>query len=721
MEGDPGVAQPMLTAEARNRGFAGFWPPLLIVLAGLAAYATSFSGPFVLDDMGSIADNPTLRHLWPVGSVLSPPPGLTVSGRPLLNLTLAVNYALGGTRVPGYHAVNLAVHLLAGLVLFGIARRTLRSLPGLALVIALIWTVHPLQTESVTYLSQRAESLMGLFYLLTLYCFIRHAENQDGGMDQRTISLFAALAVVFCLLGMATKEVMVSAPLMALLYDRTFLGGSFREAWRRRRTLYLALAATWILLGYLVVSTGGGRNGSAGFGSSVAWWAYGLTQFTAIVRYLALSLWPFPQVFDYGTALQTSPLQVVPCAALVGLLLAGTGWALWRRPALGFLGCWFFLILAPTSSIVPVATQVMAEHRLYLPLAAVVAGAALGLHRLLGWRTVPALFALAAGLGWLTFQRNAVYRSEESLWRDTVSRRPENVRALDGLGWALQAGGKTAEAVAQYQAALRLKPDYAEAHNNLGNVWSEMPGRLDDAVAELREALRLKPDYAAAHNNLGIIWSNTPGKLNEAVAEFQEALRLRPDFAEAHNDLGNAWSNLPGRSDDAIAEFQEALRLKPGYAEAHFNLGNAWAGMPGRLNDAVAEFQEALRLKPEFAEAHNNLGNAWLGMPGRLGDATAEFQEALRLKPGYAEAHYNLGSAWMSTPGRTGEAIAEFQEAVRLRPGYAEAHYNLAAALLGRPGQADAVKAQLAAFLQLWPDKDQARQLAERIAGQLPK
>ena len=156
--------------------FARFWAPLLIALAGLAAYANSFSGSFVFDDADSIAENPTIRRLWPPGAALSPPGGgITVSGRPFLNLTLACNYALGGTNVSGYHAANLAIHVLAGLVLFGIARRTLRSNPVLAFAIALIWTVHPLQTESVTYIVQRAESLMGLFYLLTLYCFIRGA------------------------------------------------------------------------------------------------------------------------------------------------------------------------------------------------------------------------------------------------------------------------------------------------------------------------------------------------------------------------------------------------------------------------------------------------------------------------------------------------------------------------------------------------------------------
>ncbi len=235
--------------------------PILVIAAGIWAYHNSLTGPFIFDDLPSISDNRTIRHLWPAWYALSPPHGrgTTVEGRPVLNFTLAVNYAFDGVKPWGYHVVNLAIHILAGLTLFGIVRRTLRQpalrerfgavANDLALATAVLWIVHPLQTESVTYLSQRAESLMGLFYLLTMYCFIRGTASRSAGP-------WFIFSIVACLLGMATKEVMVSAPLMTLLYDRTFLSGSFREAWRRRRLLYLALGGTWILLGYLVATAG---------------------------------------------------------------------------------------------------------------------------------------------------------------------------------------------------------------------------------------------------------------------------------------------------------------------------------------------------------------------------------------------------------------------------------------------------------------------------------
>src|ERR1035438_8682098 len=345
----------------------------VIVLGILAAFHNSFRGAWVFDDFPSIRDNPTLRHLWPPGPALSPPPGgTTVSGRPILNLSFAINYALGGADVRGYHALNLAIHVFAALTLFGVIRRTLgrTALPGRALLIAfavaLLWGVHPLQTESVTYIVQRAESLMGLFYLLTIYAFIRGAEAQDRPGQLAARGWFA-IAVVACLLGAGTKEVIVSAPLICLLYDRTFLAGTFREAWHRRRTVYLGLASSWLLLGWLAMGNRD-RGGTAGVGAGMqAFWTYWPTQGPAILRYLRLVVWPAHQLIDYGFEFRwvRHPLSGVPADLAVLGLLALTVFASWRRPALGFLGIWFFAILAPTS-LIPGLRQTVVEHRMYL-------------------------------------------------------------------------------------------------------------------------------------------------------------------------------------------------------------------------------------------------------------------------------------------------------------------------------------------------------------------
>ena len=649
----------------------------LIVLAGAAAYHGSLRLPFVFDDAGSVTRNLTLRHLWPVWPVLRPlPGGAPVSGRPILNLSFALNYALSGLDVWSYHLGNLLIHLGAGLALFGIVRRTWRR-TLFAFSVALLWTVHPLQTESVVYLSQRAESLMGLFYLLTLYGFIRSADGED---PRRRI--WAGLSIAACLLGMATKEVMVSAPLIVFLYDRTFVAGTFGDAWRRRRRYYLALASTWLVLIGLVGLTGG-RGGTAGFGLKVTPWAYACVQFQAIIHYLRLAVWPHPLVFYYGGTLGAGAWPVGLDAAIVILLAAGTIFLLRRRglsreapsAALAFAGAWFFAILAPSSSFVPVGTELIAEHRMYLSLAAVVAAVVGGLYFLCvrlapraGAAIACGLCILAsAGLGEVTAARVRDYRSGVSLWGDTVRKIPDNPTAANNLGLGLAAAGRLPEAIETYEGALRRDPNHPEILNNLGTALMSA-GRVPEAVAAYEQALRLKPDYAAAHQNLGVALTGG-GHLAEAVSHFEESARLFPDDPAVYYNLGVALlaeNKLP----ETVAACRQALRLQPEYPEAENLLGNALRGL-GRSAEAANHYAEAVRLNPDFPDARNNWGGALLE-GGRRAEAIVQFQEALRLDPDYFEARCNLGFALLAA-GQIPEAKVQFEAALRLRPGDATA------------------------------------------------
>jgi predicted negative regulator of RcsB-dependent stress response len=534
--------------------------PILIIVAGLGAYLNSFRGPFIFDDLASIRESPNVRHLWPIWEAMSAPRISSVDGRPIVCLTLALNYALGGLNVWGYHAFNLAVHLLNGLLLYSIVRRTLgnqslhdryaQHADWIGFAIALIWLVHPLQTESVTYIVQRQESLMGMFLLLTLYCVIR------GTQSANRRNWYVA-AVVACALGMGSKEVMVVAPLIVLLYDRVFLTSSFRELWQKRRGLYTGLAATWLILAWLVATT---PHPMTGFGlSTLNTWDYLKTEAGVIVYYLRLCFWPHPLVIDhYDWPIARSLEDVLVPGSIVVVLLGATLWAFCRRPMLGFVGAWFFLILAPTSSILPSAGEVAAERRMYLPLAAVVTLVVLGFHQLLrnivpdrkeGPLTrrnldVALLIAITLTLVALTIRRNDDFRTELSIWTDAVSKRPNNARAHLNLGDALMAQGRLEEATAHYAEALRLSPNYGTVHIAIGVALGRL-GRLDEAMEHFSQAIALGQELATAYFNLGVALAQK-GRFEEASKNFEAALRVDPDSRMAKGALNALRSRMSG-------------------------------------------------------------------------------------------------------------------------------------------------------------------------------
>jgi Flp pilus assembly protein TadD len=593
----------------------------LIVLAGALTYANSLSGPLLFDDQSSILTNAQIRHLWPLVETFTPPRDSVLASRPIVNFSFAINYAIGGLSVRGYHIGNVTLHIVNALVLFGIIRRTLMTSKlrdrfatasdGIALASALIWMVHPLQTESVDYVTQRTELMMGLFYLLTLYCAIR-------AMTSSRADRWQGAAIVSCLLGVGCKESMATAPLIVVLYDRIFFCDSMREAWRRRRGLYAGLAASWLEAAAMLTS----HNNTVGFGASVSAWTYLLNQAQMIAHYLQLTVWPHALVLDYGSPRSLVLMDVLPQAALVAGLVVLTVVALFVRPMAGFLGAWFFIGLAPTSSFVPIVSEVGAERRMYLPLAAVVVLVVIAAYQFFEKRqrhaaipaAVASLAVVVVGLAYTTVQRNRDYASPVSLLQTSVDRWPHG-RARFNFATVLKQQGRGDDAMAQLRLAVADNP---QAQYVLGSELYDR-GQFDEAISELRAFIARvaghaasRYDIIASRNLIGLCLAQQR-KLTEAVDEFQLALQLDPENAGLHGNL--AFILLQDRNFEGARQHYEAsIRGQAGNAFVLTNLGVALQEL-GQFGEAKERFRQALAIDRNYAEARIRLERLELRKP----------------------------------------------------------------------------------------------------------
>lgn len=647
---------------------------LALVIAVTAAYANSFSGALVLDDVVTITRNPSIKVPWSWARALSPPEDSTLGGRPLANLTFALDQAVHGGTLGGYHATNLTIHVLSALTLFAVLRLTARSHSVLSaaghpteplsnewpLAAALLWAVHPLLTNAVTYISQRTEALMGLCYLLALLGFILGTRANSRG--------WLAASVAACAAGMAVKEVMVTAPLAILLNDRTFVAGSFAAAWRERRGYYLTLAGTWIVLAALL--SGGLAQRSVGYNSGIDWLVYARTECIAVLTYLRLSLWPQPLIFDYGPVFARSWMEAALPAAAILALLVGTVWALVRRPVIGFPAAWFFLTLAPTSSVVPVALQPIAENRTYLPLMAMVVLVVVSLFKL-GSRFALVVCAGAAfALGAATAQRNRLFKDETQLLADTLEKRPQNPRAHFNYANFLVQSGQVAAAAEHYETALRITPDYPEAHSNYGNLLS-MLDRPAEAMTHHDRAVTLRPREPLRRINR----ANTLLGLNradEAFAEFERVLRLElPAGVAATTRFAYGTALLRGgRAGEARRQFELGLQQDPTHAGLLDGLAVTLA-QSGELAGALDVWRRTLEIMPANVTYRENYASALLGA-GQFDQAVVQFQEILRTAPERARAHFGCAVALLRL-GRAVDAKPQIQEALRLQPVFPEA------------------------------------------------
>jgi tetratricopeptide (TPR) repeat protein len=613
-------ATPQTPATARP------WTPLLaagLVAATLLVLWPALHVPFFFDDTGDVVDNPEIRQLWPpLWLTAGPPESNALAGRPVSALSFALVYAAAGESAPAQHAVNLLLHAAGALVLFGLVRRTLLlprmgPLPpeiaaALGAVSALLWAVHPLNMEPVAYAVQRTEQLWALCYLLTLYAALRAT-----GAGARA---WTAIAVGACAVGMGCKETMASAPLAVVAFDWVF-----REtvALRERRTLYAGLAAGWAVLGALLLS---GKQGAVALhaGDPLTPGQYLFTQGRVIARYLRLVLWPRPLAIVYDWPQVTPLAEGLLPFLLIAALVVATAWGLWRRHPLGFVGACVFMALAPSSSVIPLPSEIAAERRMYLPSAALVTAIVVAawhaLSRLRRPRPIGLAAATAVAVALALGARGRLhdYRSPLAIWEDTVRKSPHHSSALSNYAHELVGADRPAEAIPYLRRAIQLRADVAVMHYLLGRSLLQTKDAAS-AVGPLREAIRLAPDTPNAHFALGQALASTKD-WDGAAAAFTEALRVDPkdeqsrtELAKVHNNRAGAFAAL-GRPTDALRALEESVRVRPEYALGHLNLGNARAAQR-QWQGAIDAWITAARVAPDDARMQSMVVQRLRGLP----------------------------------------------------------------------------------------------------------
>ncbi len=704
----------------------GMLSGLVLIGAGLAAYANTFDVPFLFDDMSRIVEEPAVRSLSTIPELMAR------SNRPLAMASFALNHALHGYRVWGYHATNLLIHLASGLLLWAVLRRTFEHLPhttrmtatlrrhanAVALAIALLWIVHPLQTQAVTYIVQRLESLMGLAYLATLYLFVRGAHAKRGRW-------WLLLSILTCAAGMGCKEVMATAPLMVLWYDRAFVAASWRDLWNARWGYYAGLFAAWgvlawSMLHYTVDYTSGALVSVSGV--TPGWYLWNQT--AVLVHYLRLSVWPVDQCFYYQWPLTRQFAPLLPAALMiVGLALASVV-AIFRAPRLGFLGGWFFVILAPTSSVVPIQDLAF-EHRMYLPLAAVLTllvllaiGLLLKLPRTALAGKVLAWGLLICSTAWLldaTIVRNDDYRTAISLWRQTTQVAAHNAGAWTNLGLAFKDKGQFRDAAEALQHAVELKPDDVAARASYAGVLIEA-GELELAETQLQQAFELAPTDYLTILNLGNL-EFARQRYIEAIAYLSGALGAKPEERGVRLCLAACLINT-GQFAEAEEHCRHVLRGEPNSSDALLNLACALGGQ-GQTDSAIEACRSAIELGPSSPNALGTL--ALLLTSSNPAEARQLYVRAAELEPLLPTFDLALGKLLVRSDPE--EAVSAFQAALRKQADSVEAHLGLVDCytLLGQPQLAIEHLDVVASRFPDWPELQRHLNQLRQQQAEMPK
>jgi len=588
--------QPIPVTNHKPAWLKQIGPGLLLFGATVLAYLPGLEGGQIIDDASHVTapSLQSLAGLWRIWSKV----GATHQYFPVLHSAFWVEHRLWGDAVLGYHLTNVLLHAGSACLLVAILRRL--ALPG-AWLAGFIFALHPVCVESVAWISEQKNTLSTFFGLAAILVYLHFDESRRRSSYGVALGLF--------ILALLSKTVTITLPAVLLVI---FWWQRGRLEWRRDVLPLLP----WFVLGLLAVLPPASLERknialyAAEFSLSVL--ERGLLAGRVFWFYLGKLVWPTDLVFMYPRWTVDTGVwwqYLFPLGALA--VLAGL-WLVARRdrgPLAAFLI--FIGTLFPVLGFINVmwfAISYVGDHLQYLSSLGIIvlfaSGATLSVRKMPAAirRVAPVLAAgLLVILGMLTWLQSGMYRDAETLYRATLARNPACWPAHYNLGDALKGlPGRQEEVIAEWETALRYKPDFAEAHNNLATILCSIPGRVPEAIEHFEAALRYKPDFAEAHGNLAAVLSNDPARIPEAIAHFEAALRYDPDSAETHNNFGNVLIDIPGRLNEGIGQIEAALRIQPDYAEAHWNLSIALSRIPERLPEAITHAETALRLKPDL-------------------------------------------------------------------------------------------------------------------------
>ena len=611
------------SAPIKKRGFSLSAGKIILLVSLLFAatafiiYSPSLHGDFIFDDI-AIQQTPII-HITSI-SQLTDLLFSQEAGRKIGFMSFALNYYFGGLNTFGYHLVNVIIHILNGLALFFLSY-TLLMLPSpgeqpreyafmVSLLGSLVWLVHPIQTQAVSYIVQRLTSLSALFFLLSLICYIKGRMSQS-----RKKFLLFVLCIVSGLLALGTKQNAAMLPLFIILSELLFfqhypLKMDSKKLFFLILTVGIFIVIAWTYLGSDVITRLALQYEKRGWTPLERV----LTQLRVVMFYLSLLIYPHPSRLNLDHDFSLSHSLFSPFTTFLSLLaiigvLALAIFFIKKNRFVAYALFWFLGNLVIESSIIPL--ELVFEHRAYLPsMGLIVLAIALcySLPKKTGQKWVTTfIIPIILLFSYWTYERSSVWADPISLWGDAVQKSPNKARPHDGLGFAYDEKGMLDEAISEYQKALAIKPRYSKAHNDLGVAYTKK-GMRNEAILEFKKAIAIEPDYPMAHNNLGAAYTKK-GMLDDAITEFKRALAIDSHYLDASNNLGSAYKQK-GMLDQAITEFKKVISVNPNYAKAYYNLGTTYA-RKGEWDAAILEYIHAIDIKPDYAEAHNNLAVAY--------------------------------------------------------------------------------------------------------------